>query len=436
MGEFLVYSLKVSVCLVMFYIFYKLLLSRTTLHTFNRFTLLTIVAASLLLPFLHVTVWQEAQPMAVGTVAIDRLMVAVMPAEEETFSINAIHLLIMAYIAGVVWFTAMILVSYTGIYCMMHKAVETVTTNDGTKIHILNDDTPPFSWFGNIIISRSDYASNRSAIITHEMAHVGKMHSADIILCNLLTVVQWFNPAAWLLKAELQDVHEYEADEAVLNSGINATAYQMLLVRKAVGDRLFAIANNLSKDSLKKRITMMKTKKTNKWECVKASVALPLAAVAVVAFANPKVEKMEESIVTNSEALMQAAGQQILGAPRETAVAAAAQDAVKAEAPEVQVQDDDKTYDVVEEMPSFPGGVKAMMDYLSANVKYPEEKGKDSPLVVVDGKTISETEYLSINNINPEDIKEITVLKDKTAMDKYGDDAKNGVIVITMKKSQ
>ena len=521
MGEFLAYSIKVSVCLVMFYLFYKLLLSRTTLHTFNRFTLLTLVATSLMLPFLHVTLGREAQPLAAGTVAIDQLLAIAMPPAEEAFKLNAIHLVLLAYLLGVAIFTLRMAVSYTGIYRKMRDADELVTADDGTRIYIFDDDIPPFSWFGNIIISREDWLANREAIITHETAHARRLHSMDILLCNILTTVQWFNPAAWLLKAELQDVHEYEADEAVLDSGVNASAYQMLLVRKAVGDRLFAMANNLSKDSLKKRITMMKTKKTNRWECVKASVALPLAAVAVVAFANPEVEKMEAKIVNSSETLVHAAGTQMLGeSPAETQFAIAPE-TTETIAMDAQQQDDDKAYDVVEQMPQFPGGMKALMEYLNKNIKYPVEaatkgeqgrvivafvvdrdgsitntsirksvspsldkealrvvnampkwqpgmqKGKTvrvkffvpvvfrfdkaekkstpsitldkgcskgAPLIVIDEKPLAETKYKSLDDIDKDDIKAITVLKNEDATAKYGEEGKNGVIVITMKE--
>lgn len=304
MGEFIVYSVKISLCLVMFYVFYKLLLSRTTLHTFNRFVILALVAVSMVLPFVHVTV---SEPVVEGAVSIDQLvmMATVVEQERPEFHFSAINVAVLIYIIGVAVFFIRMLLSYAGIHRIMKRA-GTVVDDDGVRIYVVDGDIAPFSWFRNIVISAADYRDNRRAIITHEKAHVARGHSVDILLCNVLTVVQWFNPAAWLLKAELQDVHEYEADEAVLRSGIDATGYQLLLVRKAVGDRLFAIANNLSKDSLKKRITMMKTKKTNRWESMKALVVLPLAAIAVVTFASPEVAEVENEVVAESQQLMQA----------------------------------------------------------------------------------------------------------------------------------
>lgn len=542
MGEFIVYSVKISLCLVMFYVFYKLLLSRTTLHTFNRFVILALVAVSLVLPFVHVTV---NEPMVEGVVSMDRfvMLATVVEQERPEFHFSAINVAVLIYIIGVAVFFIRMLLSYAGIHRIMKRAV-TVIDDDGVRIYVVDGDIAPFSWFRNIVISAADYRDNRRAIITHEKAHVAKMHSADILLCNVLTVVQWFNPAAWLLKAELQDVHEYEADEAVLRSGIDATGYQLLLVRKAVGDRLFAIANNLSKDSLKKRITMMKTKKTNRWESMKALVVLPLAAIAVVAFASPEVAEVENEVVAESQQLMQAVEQQVTGqavtaaTPADEVAMSVAASAGEAAMPETAPADtarSEKTYDVVETMPDFPGGTGEMMKYLMKSIRYPEEMMKQNvqgrvivtfvvrkngeivdakvvksvhpqldaealriingmpnwtpgmqngkpvnvkfalpvsfkldsstgsdatkldvqadkqvkqittaqritnangstPLIVVDGKKLSESEYKTWDNIIPDDIEKMEVLKAEKDIKQYGDEGKYGVIKITMKK--
>lgn len=89
--------------------------------------------------------------------------------------------------------------------------------DNGVKLVVMNCDIAPFSWFRNIVISEKDYQETPQDIITHEMAHVDRWHSIDILICNLLITFQWYNPAAWLLKKELQSIHEFEADEAVIN---------------------------------------------------------------------------------------------------------------------------------------------------------------------------------------------------------------------------
>ncbi|MCD8261231.1 MAG: hypothetical protein LUD15_06900 [Bacteroides sp.] len=102
------------------------------------------------------------------------------------------------------------------------------------KLHLVihNREISPFSWLHYLIISEKDLAECGKEIITHETAHLRKLYSLDLILADLCIFFQWFNPAAWLLKQELQNIHEYEADEDVLNTGIDARTYQFLLIKK------------------------------------------------------------------------------------------------------------------------------------------------------------------------------------------------------------
>ena len=130
-----------------------------------------------------------------------------------------------------------------------------------------------------IVIARKDLEENGREILIHELAHIRNRHSWDLLLADLCIFVQWFNPAAWLLKQELQNIHEYEADETVLREGVNARNYQMLLIKKAVGTRLYSMANNFNHSSLKKRITMMLKEKSNPWARAKYLYILPLAAL-------------------------------------------------------------------------------------------------------------------------------------------------------------
>lgn len=370
MGTFVVYSLKVALCIVMFYVYYKLLLSRTTLHTFNRFMILALVVMSLFLPLMHITL---TEPAFEGVVTIDSLMLTakVIVDGQQDPGLSLIGLLPLVYLLGVAAFTIRMMRSYLGLHRIM-KSASRVVDDDGVRIYVVDGDVAPFSWLRNIVISADDYLNNREAIIRHEKAHAAKCHSADILLCNILTVVQWFNPAAWLLKSELQNVHEYEADEAVLNSGISAVDYQLLLVRKAVGDHLFAIANNLTKYSLKKRITMMKTKRTNRWACTKALVVLPLSAVLVTAFATQTMADVENNVVDESQQLVQTVSRQMTSNPpkKSTVMSMRASMPETAPADTVQVK---KADDKGVVLPEFPGGEFKLMEFMRDNVTYPKE---------------------------------------------------------------
>lgn len=157
--------------------------------------------------------------------------------------------------------------------------------DDGTVLVHAGDSVRPFSWGRYIVLSDRDRAVCGEAILLHERAHVRMHHSADLLLTDLCGCLQWFNPAMWLLRRELRDIHEYEADEAVISSGIDAKSYQLLLIRKAVGGRWYLIANSFNHSKLKNRITMMLRKKSSRWTGARVLLLLPLTALALGAFA-------------------------------------------------------------------------------------------------------------------------------------------------------
>lgn len=257
----------------------------------------------------------------------------------------------------------------------------------------MQGDISPFSWFRYIIMSEKDWQENRREIVLHEMAHIRRCHSMDVALCNMMIVFQWYNPAAWLLKRELQTVHEYEADEAVLSAGVDANHYQMLLIRKAVGERLFSMANNLNHNSLKKRITMMKIKRTNPVQKAKIAFVLPLAAMTVAAFASQKVENLSEKVEQESEAFSSVSDNPVVRAVGETTRVAAVkvqEDKALEEASSLSMASDTaetksgKEFPCIPEtFPQFPGGHIALVEYLSKSIKFPKSKEKEDVKVRV-----------------------------------------------------
>ena len=426
MGMFFIYSIKVAICLAAFYLFYKLLLSRDTFHAFNRATLLLLMLLSLVLPFVNISV-DEPTVAYDGMVQIEQLLaMGVVDDGPAPSGPTLIQVLFAIYIIGV----ALFLVGEICSLVRLHRLISgkySVTTADGIKIVVIDDDVAPFSWFNNIVISRSDYESGRSEILIHEKAHIARRHSLDIMLCNMLLIFQWFNPAAWLLRRELQNIHEYEADEAVIQSGADASEYQLLLIRKTVGERLFSMANNLNHNSLKKRITMMLIKKSNPWNRAKILLTVPVAAVAVVAFATPKAESLSKEIEHDSNALVNSVVRSMpgtaehlamstgeagaAGMPAETAAPeTAAADSLRGRVAGVTVgasKDDGRVFDVVEEQPRYPGGTNALMTSLRDNIKYPAEAAKagiQGKVIVqfVIGKDGTVRDVKPIRNISPE----------------------------------
>lgn len=394
LGMFFIYSVKVAVCLALFYLFHKLLMSRDTFHTFNRFAILSMMLLSLVLPLVHLSL-DSGAGINRGTVALEGLVaqtVVVDGGNGVGEGLSLTQVLLAAYVLGVVLFVGKALLSVGSMLRLIRRAI-CVEVRNGIRIYTMQGDISPFSWFRYIIMSEKDWQENRREIVLHEMAHIRRCHSMDVAVCNMMIVFQWYNPAAWLLKRELQTVHEYEADEAVLSAGVDATHYQMLLIRKAVGERLFSMANNLNHNSLKKRITMMKIKRTNPMQKAKIAFVLPLAAMTVAAFASQKVENLSEKVEQESEAFSSVSDNPVVRAVGETARVAAVkvqEEKALEEASSLSMASDTaetksgKEFPCIPEtFPQFPGGHIALVEYLSKNIKFPKSKEKEDVRVRV-----------------------------------------------------
>ena len=300
MGAFFVYIVKSAVCLAVFYLFYRLLLSRETFHRFNRIALLGILILSCVIPLAEVTM---KEPMEVSQQLLtweELLLVADLnqTATVETAPVSAITWcegLLMAYLLGIVFFFLRNVWSLSRMLRLI-KGSTLVRRENGITLITHQKEIAPFSWMKFVVISEKDLEENGEEILTHEYAHIRKRHSIDLLIADICIFFQWFNPASWLLKQELQNIHEFEADESVILQGIDAKKYQLLLIKKAVGTRLYSMANSFNHSSLKKRITMMLKKKSNPWARLKYLYVLPLAAIAVAAFARPEISSELDEI--------------------------------------------------------------------------------------------------------------------------------------------
>ena len=293
MGAFFVYIIKSAFCLALFYLFYRLLLSKETFHRFNRIALLGLLALSCIVPLMKVNTEASNEINRQFLSLEEMLMMADVPVSDATIAESAPlwgwkEVLLLLYIIGIAFFLIRNLWSLARMIGLI-DGCRKEKLHDGVLLFTHNKSIAPFSWMKCIVLSEKDREEGGEAIITHERAHIRNRHSWDLLLADVCVFFQWFNPAAWLLKQELQNIHEYEADEWVINQGIDAKKYQLLLIKKAVGTRLYSMANSLNHSSLKKRITMMIKKKSNPWARLKYLYILPLAAASVAAFARPEI---------------------------------------------------------------------------------------------------------------------------------------------------
>ena len=306
MGAFLVYILKSAFCLALFYSFYRLLLGEETFHRFNRVALLALLVVSFVLPLVVLggasIEAQQPQPLLGGVVTGGAVNVTgVTDGAVRTFGWE--HVLLLLYIIGFLGCVGYHLLSYVRLGMLFRKAHREPLPDymqgeyrANVKLHVHDEEISPFSWMDRIVVSRRSLEENGGEVLRHELAHITHRHSWDLLLVDVCTLFQWFNPVVWLLKRELRTLHEYEADEAVIKGGIDTKEYQRLLIKEAVGTRLYSMANNLNHSSLKKRITMMMKRKSNPWARLKYLYVLPLAAASVAVFARPEVSNKFDEI--------------------------------------------------------------------------------------------------------------------------------------------
>lgn len=252
--------------MAVFYLFYRLMLSRDTWHRLNRIVLLGTAVASFLLPLCIITFHKTVS--VPFTPALSHTAVAaanpVMPHTPWWHTA-----LLAAYLGGVLFVLVKITLSIIRLRRII-KDAHKETLPDGTQVLIMNGNGPSFSWMGHIIVSRADWQSGCRDIIRHENAHVSLGHSFDVMLVDIISAAQWFNPAIWLLRMDLRAVHEFEADDAVLRAGTDLRSYQRLLISKAAAMNGYTIANNFNHSILKNRIFMMEKKETTARSASKA----------------------------------------------------------------------------------------------------------------------------------------------------------------------
>ena len=544
MIDFLTYDLKVAVLLAVFYMFYRLMLARETFHRVNRLVLLLTAVASYVLPLCVITIHETVTVQRTAHVAVGAWQAEAV-VEQPATPLWQIVLPIL-FIIGMTATLAHTLWSLFRIIRIIRQS-ELYPQADGTTICVTgNASLAPFSWMHYIVMNRSDYETHDAAILAHERGHIRLHHSWDLLLVDTLTALQWFNPAMWMLRSDLRAIHEYEADGVVLSQGINARQYQYLLITKAAGIGGYSLANGISHSTLKNRINMMLHTKSNRNRLFRLLALVPIVGIALAVNAEKVVDvrydepqkqmvkkgKKNSTININGRTVLQVVGEA---------------EAQKAEEPDTVIgfwtSDTGETntavgtfepvqgdvFDVVEEMPQYPGGPKALMEFLGSSVQYPEEAEKagiegrviatfvvekdgsisnakvvksvdplldaealrvigampnwkpgkqngqvvrvkytiplsfhldggeeaaDDHLCKEDGSIVEmdiETEKTTVTrplfivdgvimdgkkvySINPKTIESMEMMKDQAAVEKYGEKAKDGVILITLKK--
>lgn len=287
------YDLKVAALLAVFYLFYRLLLARETTHLLNRVVLLASLALSLVLPLCVITfhrtevIASSMQPMTAAPADGHAMAQPMLETLTQEFDWSVPLAVILA--AGAVVRLLFLLQSYRKLN-MTIRGGEKHTLPSGIHVCVVDMEVVPFTWMKTVVLSRADWQSQPAAILAHEEAHVRHRHSYDVVVVEVLTALQWFNPVVWFMRQELRTLHEYEADASVLSRGFDESQYIHLLMQKATGIQACALANGINTSNLKKRIDMMIKRKSPRLAWLRALYVAPVVALSLVATAETVTE--------------------------------------------------------------------------------------------------------------------------------------------------
>lgn len=308
MNTLLIYSLKSVLVLTLLYTPFCALLRKERFFRQNRLTLLLILGLSLILPLCNFAAFDinghnpvpfiETTSMMEGEVT-DAVSSTVTPpsisgtslepiSDTRSTSIGLIQHLGYLYIGVLAILIIKRLYQLLRMHYLIRKSSLWSDEEDGITIHCHAEDVAPCSWMHHIVISEHDYNHHRKEILLHEKAHALCHHSWDILLLMLVQGIQWYNPFIYLFSVSLRDLHEYEADEYVINQGITVQEYQQLLIKTASVDSPYIFANNFKYNIVRSRIIMMTPQAGLWWARYKALYILPLVILLLSSFATPK----------------------------------------------------------------------------------------------------------------------------------------------------
>lgn len=367
------YFLKVNLALAILYICYRLLFRNDTFFRLRRAVLLSVYLIAFLYPLLDISIWlstRESVTEIVNYYSTILPLKTVVAADETPLSTEADWLtiaesyMLLIYLAGItLLFLRCIIELFTVIRLRLRSPKQLI---NGTTIYVLPSQEEPYSFFGWIFASPESHTPPAlEEILVHEKTHVRQLHSIDVVLGEIVCILCWINPFAWLLKKEISSNHEYLADEQVMLAGYNKKEYQYHLIGLEHPEMAIAkLYNNFSVLPLKKRITMLNKKRTGRVGKVKYLTLLPLAAGLL--------------LLNNIDAMARIVSRQTtVPVPAEKTMIAPAPEAVSVEVATPLPPDDDKVYEVAEVMPEYPGGQGELLKFLARNIKYPEESVKN-----------------------------------------------------------
>ena len=473
------YLIKSGIALSVFYLFYWLLMRKSTHFGLNRLTLAISLIASLVLPLIKIDLTPEVVATSIPVMSLDlTTIVQVVSKPEPAWGIREIVLLI--YFSGLA--ITLFRLVYQSFYIHVISKISRTITKGKLTIVLVEKEITPFAYFSKIFIPASKMEETSfESILEHEKSHLRQFHFIDLFLIEIVTIVQWFNPIVWLYERSVKEVHEYMADDEVLKKGVSKGNYQALLVNQALGGPVFTISHQFNQSLILKRIVMMTKMKTPPLAKIKVLFFIPLTAVLLMAFSNPEpimnpvVEKVQSltqqitdtrllpaNLTSQNTSVMEKGSITIKGIVIDgstskpikgvniiiqgTTIGTTSDEKgafeIKADGPNIALVLSHIGYTTSiniykqENKAVIIQMYKGTHDLSPVTVTIPGENQnndiKPAPYVLVDGVHVDNETFKSLD---PEKIESVSVLKDESATTLYGEKGKDGVILIVTKKA-
>ena len=405
MPEIIPYLLKVNLAIVLFYLGYRLLLRKLTFYSLNRYYLLFALLFSFSYPLVDVAQW-----FAAPVEELSGEVVYIIPDWEQvpTEAFSGWPYLIATMLLGALWFVGRLIVRLLSLRRIhRHSQPDTWQWFHYRRVF---EPMKPFSFWRNIYVNVERHPDNElKEIFRHEQVHVSELHTLDVLVAELCSILCWFNPGMWLLRYAVRENLEFITDRNVLKSGVDKKAYQYSLVGIGRQESAHpAIAQGFDFKNLKRRIMMMNKERSPRYQLSRYLLAIPAIAVLALVFT---MTRASDAVSAQVSLETYADVEAVEGVAADPAIEQVAGDTTDAK--------------------GMQGDGEVRTEGTIVRISRNKIPGKDAPLLVLDGNELDES--FELESIDPSSIASISVLKDATATTAYGEKGANGVVVITTK---
>ncbi|MDR6300612.1 M56 family metallopeptidase [Mesonia maritima] len=284
MESFFTYSWKVALLLSLWLIFYRLFLANNTLFEYKRIFLASGLLVSVLLPFFYIheieTVVMPTQMNAGNSTGISTSTNFI---TEEAETIDWFLLVFLGYISGVIFCLLKFFFQFYSLLKIISGGKR--SEKNGLKLVEIETETTAFSFLRTIVYNPTQYSAEELTIVlTHEKIHARELHTLDILLAELFICFQWFNPFAWFYKKDIVQNLEFLTDQKVIAAENSKELYQLTLLKSSTKNAVNLLANQFHHSFIKKRIFMLNKNRTTKFSMLKTLILIPFLALFLFGF--------------------------------------------------------------------------------------------------------------------------------------------------------